>query len=184
MKHLSPKQKASIALAALRGDKISKLSSDYQINPNLIWKWKKLAEDELEILFADKRKKENHSQERIIDELYQTIGRREVEISWLKKNSSLSYPERLTLANKEHPDISTLRQAELLDISRSSIYYQPTVNPEDIQIMNAIDEIFTKCPFYGHRRIKPELAEEYGVNIGKKRIISLMKGLSPNAYSA
>ena len=95
MKHLSPKQKASIALAALRGDKISKLSSDYQINPNLIWKWKKLAEDELEILFADKRKKENHSQERVIDELYKTIGRREVEISWLKKKFKLELPREI-----------------------------------------------------------------------------------------
>ena len=95
MKHLSPKQKASIALAALRGDKISKLSSDYQINPNLIWKWKKLAEDELEILFADKRKKENHLPERIIDELYQTIGRREVEISWLKKKFKLELPREI-----------------------------------------------------------------------------------------
>jgi len=54
---LSPKQKASIALAALKGEKISKLSSDYQIHPNQISKWKKLAEEELQILFADKRKK-------------------------------------------------------------------------------------------------------------------------------
>lgn len=95
MKHLSTKQKASLALAALRGEKISKLASDYQINPNLIWKWKRLAEEELEILFADKRKKENHSQERIIDELYQTIGRREVEISWLKKKFKLELPREI-----------------------------------------------------------------------------------------
>lgn len=95
MKHLSPKQKASLALAALRGEKISKLSSDYQINPNLIWKWKKLAEEELEILFADKRKRENHSQERIINELYQTIGRREVELSWLKKKFRIELPREI-----------------------------------------------------------------------------------------
>lgn len=47
--------------------------------------------------------------------------------------------------------------------------------------MNAIDEIFTKYPFYGHRRIKPELKEEYGIDIGKKRIISLMKEMGLNA---
>lgn len=92
MKQLSPKQKASIALAALRGEKISKLSSDYQVHPNQIGKWKKLAEEELAILFADKRRKANHSQERIIDELYQTIGRRDVEISWLKKKYKLELP--------------------------------------------------------------------------------------------
>lgn len=95
MKHLSPKQKASIALAALRGEKISKLSSDYQVHPNQIGKWKKLAEEELSILFADKRKKENHSQERIIDELYRTIGQRDVEISWLKKKFKLELPREI-----------------------------------------------------------------------------------------
>lgn len=40
--------------------------------------------------------------------------------------------------------------------------------------MNAIDEIYTQYPFYGHRRICPELKEEYGVSIGKKKIIRLM----------
>lgn len=95
MNKLSPKQKASIALAAIRGEKISKLSSDYQVHPNQIGKWKKLAENELEILFADKRQKENHSQERIIDELYKTIGQREVEISWLKKKFKLELPREI-----------------------------------------------------------------------------------------
>ena len=96
MKHLSPKQKASIALAALRGEKISKLSSDYQVHPNQIGKWKKLAEEELAVLFTDKRKKENHSQERIIDELYKTIGQRDIEISWLKKKYKLELPREIS----------------------------------------------------------------------------------------
>ena len=95
MKKLSPKQKASIALAALRGEKISKLSSDYQIHPNQIGKWKKTAEEELEALFADRRKKENYSKDRIIDELYKTIGQREVEISWLKKKYNLELPREI-----------------------------------------------------------------------------------------
>ena len=97
MKKLSPKQKASIALAALRGEKISQLAGNYQVHPNQIGKWKKLAEDELERLFADKRKKENYSQERIIDELYGIIGRREVEISWLKKKYKFELPREIGL---------------------------------------------------------------------------------------
>jgi transposase-like protein len=95
MPKLSAKQKAFIALATLRGEKISKLSSDYQIHPNQIGKWKHLAENELSILFTDKRKKENHSRERIIDELYKTIGQRDVEISWLKKKYKLELPREI-----------------------------------------------------------------------------------------
>jgi filamentous hemagglutinin family protein len=36
MKKLSPQQKASIALAALRGEKLSQLSGDYQVHANQI----------------------------------------------------------------------------------------------------------------------------------------------------
>ena len=43
--------------------------------------------------------------------------------------------------------------------------------------MNAIDEIYTKRPFYGHRRIKFDLQDDYDIQIGKKRIISLMKNM-------
>lgn len=95
MKKLSPKQKASIALAALKGEKISKLSSNYQTHPNQVVRWKKLVEDEIETLFIDKRKKENYSKDRIIDELYKTIGQREVEISWLKKKYKLELPREI-----------------------------------------------------------------------------------------
>jgi len=98
----------------------------------------------------------------------------------LKKNSSLSYRERLTLADKANSDIALSRQAELLNVSRSSFYYQSTVSGEDIAIMNAIDEIFTKYPFYGHRRVKEDLLD-YDIKIGRKRTISLMKNMGLEA---
>jgi len=92
MKKHTPKQKALIALAALRGGKISKLSSDYRIHPNQINRWKKTIEDEAENIFHDKRAKENKSKNELIDELYKIIGQREMEISWLKKKYKLELP--------------------------------------------------------------------------------------------
>ena len=85
------------------------------------------------------------------------------------------------MMNKERFDISLLRQAELLDISRSSIYYEPMADPEEKKIMDAIDEIFTKYPFYGHRRIKDDLWTDYEIWIGKKKTISLMKEMGLEA---
>lgn len=85
------------------------------------------------------------------------------------------------MADKDNVDISILRQAELLNISRSSVYYEPLLSEEDICAMNAIDEIYTDYPFYGHRRIKPELKERFKIDIGKKRIIKLMKELGLEA---
>ena len=89
----------------------------------------------------------------------------------------MSYHEKLTLIGKNSFNVSLSRQANLLDVSRSSLYYQPKIDSQDILIMNAIDEIFTKRPFYGHRRIKFDLQDDYGIQIGKKRIISLMKNM-------
>ncbi len=79
------------------------------------------------------------------------------------------------MADKNNSEISLSRQTELLDISRSSVYYNPIASEADIKAMNAIDEIYTKYPFYGHRRMKPELKYEYQIEIGKKKIIGLMK---------
>lgn len=87
----------------------------------------------------------------------------------------------MILVNKELKNISVSRQAELLNISRSSIYYEPIIGPEEIKIMNVIDVIFTKYPFYGHRRIKEDLWEDYEIWIGKKRTIALMKKMGLEA---
>lgn len=94
-KHYTPKEKANITLAVLRGEKISSLASQYSIHPNQITRWKSLAEAELESLFADRRKRENLTKDRIIDELYKTIGQREMEISWLKKKFKLELPREI-----------------------------------------------------------------------------------------
>jgi putative transposase len=87
----------------------------------------------------------------------------------------------LALADKENKNISLSRQAELLDVSRSSFYYTPVVSEEDIMIMNAIDEIYTEFPSYGHRTIRTMLKNEHDIFIGRKRTFSLMKemGLEP-----
>jgi len=94
-KSYTPKQKASIAMAALRGESIAKLASQYQVHPTQIGQWKKQMELEAEKIFTDKRKKENFSKDRTIDELYKTIGQREVEISWLKKKFNLELPREI-----------------------------------------------------------------------------------------
>jgi len=100
-KSYTPKQKASIALAAIKGESVSKLASLHQIHPTQIGQWKKVLETEAEKMFSDKRKKENYSQEKTIEELYKIIGQREVEISWLKKKFNLELPREIKFDWKE-----------------------------------------------------------------------------------
>ena len=81
----------------------------------------------------------------------------------------------MLLIEYSHPDISVSRQADLLDISRASIYYTPRSDPEEVLITRAIDEIYTRYPFYGSRRMKGELADEYGIRIGRHQVRRLMR---------
>ena len=78
----------------------------------------------------------------------------------------------------DHPKIPLTRQANLLGMSRSSIYYQPIVNERDVVIMNLIDEIFTRHPFYGKRRMCVELnRREMDIGIKKTRSLMQIMGL-------
>jgi putative transposase len=75
----------------------------------------------------------------------------------------------------DNPDISVTRQAELLGISRASIYYKPvSISQDEIEIMNLIDQIYTQFPFYGARRIRKELRIKYKLKVNRKHIRRLM----------
>ena len=73
------------------------------------------------------------------------------------------------------------RQARLLDLSRSGLYYQPAGTCErDLVLMATIDEIHLKLPFYGARRMRDELRDR-GLAIGRDHTKTLMDqmGIEP-----
>jgi putative transposase len=50
--------------------------------------------------------------------------------------------------------ISVRRQCQLLNISRSSLYYEPKAErDENLDLMRLLDEQYTRAPFYGIRRM-------------------------------
>ena len=61
-------------------------------------------------------------------------------------------------------------QAELLSLSRSSLYYQPDLpSAEEVALKHRIDAIYTDYPFYGSRRITVQLRRE-GTIINRKAV--------------
>jgi putative transposase len=53
----------------------------------------------------------------------------------------------------EYKKISIKRQAELLKVRRTSLYYKPVgISDEELALMHAIDRIYTKWPAFGYRR--------------------------------
>lgn len=84
--------------------------------------------------------------------------------------SNLSHEDRVALVERESRELPLTQQAELLSVSRSSLYYQPREPcAEEIAVKHRIDELYTQYPFYGSRKIEAQLRRE-GVVINRKTV--------------
>lgn len=72
-------------------------------------------------------------------------------------------------------------QANLLGFARSSVYYHSgETDPYTLAVMNKIDEIYTKRPFYGVRRITNQLHDE-NLIVNHKKVHHLMQEMGIGA---
>lgn len=86
--------------------------------------------------------------------------------------------QRRSLVSPSHPQIHIKRQCELLGIHRSGIYYQPAqATAENLWLMNEIDRVYTRWPFYGSRRITAHLNRTHERSLNRKRIQRLMQDM-------
>ena len=77
--------------------------------------------------------------------------------------------------------LSISRQAILLGISRSSVYYQPRpVSAADLKLMHRIDRLHMEFPFAGSRMLQGLLAQE-GFVVGRLHVSTLMKRMGIEA---
>ena len=78
-------------------------------------------------------------------------------------------------------DLPITRQAEALNVSRSSVYYLPRPVPEtDLLIMRRLDRLHLEFPFAGSRLLKGLLAAE-GSQIGRRHVKTLMRRMGIEA---
>jgi putative transposase len=80
----------------------------------------------------------------------------------------------LALVERVGGEVSLQQQAELLSVSRSSLYYQPLpASAEEIAIKHRLDELYTQYPFYGSRKMTVVLKRTW--NINRKRVQRYMQ---------
>ena len=80
---------AKVALAAVRGDRTtSQLVSAFGVHATQIGQWKKRLTEGAAELFSDDRRREVQDQDVLVTELYEQIGRLQMELGWLKKKVS------------------------------------------------------------------------------------------------
>lgn len=85
--------------------------------------------------------------------------------------------ERIKLIELESTKLSIVKQCKLLDVNRSSVYYEPKLESEEnLMIMKLLDKLYLNIPFYGCRKLTVWLQNKgYIVNIKRvKRLMSII----------
>ena len=76
-------------------------------------------------------------------------------------------------------EVPLARQCLLAGVVRSTVYAQQKPKPPvslDLELCHALDEIYTRRPFYGSRRMVVELGY-HGYQVNRKRVQRLMRGM-------
>jgi len=80
-------------------------------------------------------------------------------------------------------ELPLIRQAELLAISRSNLYYMPRPTSEaDLVLMRRIDELHLNYSFAGSRMLRDMVGLE-GVKVGRQHVATLMAKMGITALS-
>ena len=84
------------------------------------------------------------------------------------------------MIDPEHA-LPIVRQAEELEISRSTVYYRPRPIAEaDLMLMRRIDELHLNYPFAGSRMLRDMLSQQ-GLEIGRRHVRTLMRRMGIEA---
>ena len=79
--------KAKVALEAAKQSKtVAELAKAYQVHPVQISQWKKQLLDGDRVPLPDGRRRDHDAGQAIQAELYERIGRLDMEVEWLKKS--------------------------------------------------------------------------------------------------
>ena len=84
------------------------------------------------------------------------------------------------MIDREH-DLPIAKQAEILHISRGSVYYLPRPVPAtDLEVMRRLDRLHLEFPFAGSRMLQGLLVAE-GSKIGRRHVKTLMQRMGIEA---
>ena len=77
--------------------------------------------------------------------------------------------------------LSVTKQAEVVGIARSTVYYLPApVSADDLELMRRMDRLHLKYPFAGSRMLRDLLAIE-GSKVGRRHVKTLMRRMGIEA---
>ena len=162
---------------------LNEIATQYELLPKNLLNWKKQFLDNASLAFdksalVKEYKIEIETLQKDKDNMSKKVGELTLEKDFLegKLVSLVSLNKRKEMIDTKHK-LSLNKQLVLLDISKTAHYYEPVIpfsSNEDMKLLNTIDLIHTKHPYYGTRRIVKLLAR-LGLNCGRKLIKTAMK---------
>jgi putative transposase len=173
--------KAKVVLELLEGEKtLNEIATKYELLPKNLQNWKKqfvenafLAFDKSAVSkeYKEEIEKLKKAKDATSKKLGEVIVERDFVVGKLKSLVSSSIRAKATNTKLK---LSLNRQLQLLSVSKTAHYYEPVIpfsSDEDIKLLNMIDIIHTKHPYYGTRRVH-KLLRRLGFNAGRKLIKS------------
>lgn len=156
-----------IVIELLKGEKeLNVIASEHDIAPNQLRNWKNEflanAANAFDNKKDEKLKESLKVSEAGKDELYKKVVQLATQVDWLKKNlkNCLDLTVRVNLlrAQKDSKELPLSTMAELLDVNRTSAYYEGKDPSEtELAIKNAIDRMHTDNPSWGSRQLSKQL---------------------------
>ena len=84
------------------------------------------------------------------------------------------------MIERDH-ELPVKRQAQLLGISRGSVYYEPEpVSAADLALMRRLDELHLEHPYAGSRMLR-DLLRLQGIEVGRRHVRTLMRRMGIEA---
>ena len=181
--------KTKIVLEALREDKsIAELSVKYNITPKNIHNWKARFLSNAEIAMepskcvAEYKQAAKELNQQVAD-YAKKVGELTMEKEFLEgKLRSLALSDRKPMIDAKH-NLPINKQAELLSIARSTIYYKPVENTYKKSVLEKLKKIHDEIPCYGYIKSHRQLLED-GYFISENTVHKYRKALGIKAILA
>ena len=188
-RNFSAKFKSELVIELLRGEKdLNTIAAENNIQPNLLRNWKKEFLDKASVVFDDTReenlKEKLASERREKAEYAKKVGQLTMQVDWLKKNlkKHLDLTTRVNLVRNllKTKELPVKTGARLLDINRTSIYYNGTpVSQEELDCKTIIDRLHTDNPAWGARQMSSQLKMR-GHKVGRRKARRYMTEMGIN----
>lgn len=181
--------KTKIVLEALREEKsIAELSVKYNITPKNIHNWKATFLSNAEIAMepskcvAEYKQAAKELNQQVAD-YAKKVGELTMEKEFLEgKLKSLALFDRKLMIDAKHI-LPINKQAELLSIARSTIYYKPVENTYKKSVLNQLKKIHDEIPCYGYIKAHRQLLED-GYSISENTVHKYRQELGIKAILA